>query len=25
MSNPTQVKQTPRYALTKPIIHKTLE
>jgi len=25
MPNPTQVKQTPRYALTKPIIHKTLE
>jgi len=25
MPNPTQVKQTPRFALTKPIIHKTLE
>jgi len=25
MPNPTQVKQMPRYALTAPIIHKTLE
>jgi len=25
MSKPTQVKQTPRYAFTKPIIHKALE
>jgi len=25
MPKPTQVKQTPRYAFTKPIIHKTLE
>jgi len=25
MPKPTQVKQTPRYAFTKLIIHKTLE
>jgi len=25
MPKPTQVKQTPRYAFTKPIIYKTLE
>jgi len=25
MPKPTQVKQTPGYVFTKPIIHKTLE